>query len=512
MMHASITMGFSHMAVICCLSLGQSIAGDQIDEWIAATRPPARFADYRPAFSVDRTTISFQDDQGQARTQPVWLVHDGTLIIAIWALGANHWDRRLDVVTLHPGDGLTTAALKKKLMGHSCPGGYDSMWTPGGIKLSTGPWVPLAVSPVDVLQDDAVSDVVSATLVSRSIWRPDGCFPGRDFATEYRFTISVDPVLGYVVGIDQHWDGRPVPVENSGSREPGYIKMLTAHPGGLNQAWPDQNLFSWSFATQPSGLSARAVTAGRLRGWRLGGGIPNGGCFGWFADAEGWGLAVTRQAMGPGPNLAYTCPLFLSPEFVQVLPPTSPDGRIHAHTKERAVRLPPEVIALIRTQMIPEGTPTRQRPMIRPGRVEDFSDQPFPFDPQCRGVELGLGLADGIGRQQDRCLVLENKTGKEQGVWSFPALRLNPGRSYLLRAWMKIEGSATAAWRCCDTYRKKPAYLHSQPVPADGQWHLIEIRFPVRPEDFQIELKFGPVIIGEGRLLIDDVLIDQDHD
>ncbi len=401
----------------------QGVAADEFDALVEKIDPPARFADHKPQFSVDRREFTFQHYQKKI-TWAFYVVMDHDRHVALIPEQGFH------AGTIYVQDFRPTHAPKQLDM----PTERWHIDTARGCELQTQAYMPddfgqtAASFRFDVSKDKSRLTMVRhfKGTATYNRWAHRDKQPQRVDATN-TFVFRVDPVLGYV--IDGTYDIKA-------ERFPKRYQFTSVAQSGRYSVWPGEETCFRNICT-PIGeegykgyyMNQPSIIRGRLS-------CRDGGFAGYLNDETGWSFITTVDG-GNAP--IGVCNAHADLDLTTVIPKdlqADSDGLKHWVQKHRALAAPPEVTKYLwdSMQVLFEG---QRRMEIRLGKVEDFEDQPLPMTTRERGLAFTGNdppLSDGIARSGEKALIVNGH------LWpNIPQVNLQPGVKYHMEAWVKVE-------------------------------------------------------------------------
>lgn len=454
-----------------------------LTEVAADLRLPPRFADYRPAFTVEYLTFTLNHVRGPLRKR--WrVVRDHGKVVALMLSDEIHLiaftpDQASERIGMTTGRYHMDRWLGPKIDVHALqvPAGTSPVRSDGALSLEASP------------EDGVLSpEEMELMFARRDLWTSDGRRLQVERSTEYgaecrirdRLVFSVDPVLGYRIDAHCELDLAPMIVGQPKVMLKGHV-----YTPGTYKPWPAEARFSSACFSHPED------PPGRWRGWACNQyGIDHAnsqkkqiilsdpGFLAYLAiERDGWSPCLARMD-GTGPNHMGQCNAGHGPGFsipVPLLQPGS-DGHRRFQARRTLFALPPELTEHLRsrTRLIDDG---KTGLFIR--MDESFDDQPLSLTSMVRGLiwtsnppEL---IKDG-GRAGTPGLRIAGR------VWpNLPQVGLESDTRYRLEAWFRIiawpeerialERSRSAA---AQTKRNTELVAKGRPVPALTDWSSVE--------------------------------------
>jgi len=393
-------------------------AADEVDDLVARLKPPARYRDHKPAFSVHKETFTFEHLNGP-HEEPFWLVMDGDRYVAAMPLEGFHSG------TIYVQDFRPDHAPKAL----DFPTERWHIDTAVGTELRTNNFIPEAEGATDATYDFTVADG-TLTLVRRykgttkfNRWAHRTKEPVRVDAVN-TIVFRCDPVLGYVVEATfDTWTDPP----------PKNYEYTSAATSGRYLLWPGQVTCHRHAITPPGGgYKGYACNHGSTKPYGGRVGCRDGGFVAFLNDETGWSPTTTIE--GADARLI-VCGAHTDHDFVvrwPEQPETRADGLKHNVMKHRILALPPELTRHVwdHTEVLGAG---ERKLMVRFGRLEDFEDQPLPVDGRERGMPWGADLTEQEAHSGTKAVVVSGVSGHGD-----PQIALQPDTHYRLEAWMKV--------------------------------------------------------------------------
>lgn len=494
----------ARLAASCILfaaASAQDTAPDELLDLALRSAAPARFAAWRPAFTVEDMPMSHLSPGGPVTS--TWRVlRDHGLVIGF----LSDKDRRWEMTTFIPGNGQADVPRTPRY--------HNSNMVDTRIILGYGQKPETWATPTLGVKIGA--DQVS---LHYAALRADG---GWRFTYDLR--LRVDPVLGYVSEIDFLDDRAEV---KPGAR----VEFINHFSRGLTDVWPGQSTFDRT-------VVCRADRPGLIGWWNNLAGVElsdngpkalrTGGFMAWL-DGPGLGDGQGRaMAWLAGEHAFDTCNCWAD-NHNQVIFPRQPDadGRWRATPRFRLSALPAEACALALREAAFDSFGDRPSIFLRVGVREDFLGQPFTPASRVRGLYNQHGretIEKGSGRAGSPCLRIPAAQGLSTytGFWGNPQVNLLPGRRYRFSAWVKTQGALRQAYLSGDTYewsphdatrleRHRSAVIGSEtaaaerPATDDEGWTRLELHLRTPAYDVNIDPRI--IVHGEAgsALLVDDV-------
>ncbi len=349
-----------------------------------------------------------------------------------------------------------------------------------------------------------------------------------------RFTLRVDPVLGYIIDRHTQWRVSEHPTNRRGNPSESFHAGMW-YSGGITSVWPDEITYRYSGAAHDSGDGADAepytIWSNNSESMfrphhptvRPGGFVAN------LRDGHGWGVALTHEV--DRSSRYSVCPIWggFHPHLPLEARQTA-DGAFTGEVHQRIVTLPPEVVEHI----IDKARQVNDRGrviLIRPDG-EDFEDQPLPagttergFQPdRTHGIDTGQNcrISTRHARSGERSLEVDGMTGEQFVDFRFfprdrAHTRFLPNRPYRLECWVKVEGEDTEAFIIpTPALGLTPRQLldgegigthRTESVRHGEGWRKVSVEFKGAPHGNPMNVRF--VVIGEGKGYFDDFRVHQ---
>jgi len=461
-------------------------AADEVDELVAKLKPPARFADHKPDFSVAKQRFAFEHLKGPVEWD-FWVIKDRDRHVAVIPLTGFHGGT-IYLLDFNP----ETAPTELRM-----PTERWHIDTAIGSEMRTDAWIPDAAGETDATYEFTKSDgTLTLTRRFRGTTRINKWehHPKYDEAidTTGAFVFRCDPVFGYVV--EGTWDTRVKPAPKTFE----YVSLATA---GRYSLWPGTETCFRTVSTprdKPGyeGYYLNLASIGRAKGFTC----RNGGFAAFLNDETGWSPTMTLE----GSTARFVvCNAHADLDFVMPWAEGSEDAaagmkrRLHKH---RMLALPPELTRHVWDKM-DVAFQDQQAVQIRIGRPEGFEDQPLPLTTRVRGLTFvgggGPDITDRQAHSGKRSMVVKGK------VWpNIPQLVLKPNATYRLEAWIKVADASSddaKAYILGDLYEWSPhsgemVVKQKTGAATPGDWQKVSLEFTAP--------KWGPfinmVFIAEG--------------
>ncbi|HUT33132.1 MAG TPA: carbohydrate binding domain-containing protein [Planctomycetota bacterium] len=393
---------------------------DEVDALVAQLKPPTRFADHKPAWSVKKAQATFEG-MGGPETMPFWFVMDGDRHVAIIPTVGFH-SGTIYVQDFRPGQ----APKELKL-----PTERWHIDTSIGSELRTNNFIPEALG-----DDDATWDWKGTgdTLTCVRRFKGNAKFNRWAHRTKSEVAVDatntivfrVDPRLGYVVEATYDiWTDPP----------PKTYEYSSAATSGRYLLWPGQAT-CFRHAITPVGSNG---TIGYACNHAASKKHPNatcrdGGFVAFLNDETGWSPTLTLTRGGDAKLVI--CGAHTDLDFVLTWPEkpeTRPDGlKRNGLVKHRLLALPPELTKHVWDTMefLHAG---EHKLMIRFGVLEDFEDQPLELTTRQRGMPWSAEVTDKFARSGKKSITFTGTSGHGD-----PQIALKPSTRYKVEAWVKV--------------------------------------------------------------------------
>ncbi|MGB2819917.1 MAG: hypothetical protein WBF17_02975 [Phycisphaerae bacterium] len=406
-------------AMLTGLLAGAFCAADEVDGLVARLRPPERFKDHRPDWSVSKDEVTFEFMDGP-QAWPFWFVKDGGRIVAVIPTVGFHTGT-VYVQDFRPGRG------PKKI---KFPTERWHIDTAIGSELRTNNFIPGKEGATDATYDWKVAGE-TLTLVRRykgttkfNRWAHRTKDPVRVDAVN-TVVFRVHPVLGYVVEATfDTWTDPP----------PKKYEYVSAATSGRYLLWPGEATCFRHAITPPGGdgYIGHACNHGATKK-HGGAACRDGGFVSFLNDETGW--SPTTTIVKGGDARLVICGAHTDLDFVMnwpTDPETRADGLKHNVVKHRLLALPPELTKHVWDNMkvLNEG---ESRLMIRFGVCEDFEAQPLPLTTRLRGMPWNAEVTEKFARSGRKSIVFSGNSGHGD-----PQIALRPNARYRVEAWVKV--------------------------------------------------------------------------
>lgn len=406
-------------ATLTMLLAAGACAADEVDELVAGLRPPERFKDHKPDWSVSKDEVPFEFMDGP-QAWPFWFVKDGGCIVAIIPTVGFH------AGTVYVQDFRPGRAPKKIKF----PSERWHIDTSIGSELRTNNFIPGKEGATDATYDWKVA-AETLTLVRRykgttkfNRWAHRTKSPVRVDAAN-TIVFRVDPVLGYVVEATfDTWTDPP----------PKRYEYVSAATSGRYLLWPGEATCFRHAITPPGGEGCVGYACNHGATRKHGGGAcRDGGFVSFLNDETGW--SPTTTIVQGGDARLVICGAHTDLDFVMSWPAdpeTRADGLKHNVVKHRLLALPPELTKHVwdNMKLLNAG---ESRLMIRFGAREDFEAQPLPLTTRLRGMPWNAQVTEKLARSGRKSIVFSGHSGHGD-----PQIALKPNARYKVEAWVKV--------------------------------------------------------------------------
>jgi hypothetical protein len=401
---------------------GSLCPADEVDQILDRLKPPARFQNHRPEFSVEKRDFTFDYLDGP-RERPMFVVKDGKRHVALIPLAGG----TIHLLAFDPAKAPAELVVPR------------TRWrieTSPGAKLRTDAFIPSRPDSEDASYEFTPGGA-ALRLVRRfkgtasfDTWTHRSGGPIRLDVTN-TFVFRCDPVLGYVV--EGTFDSRVAPAPKS-------FEYFSAAAEDICNVWagPDAPQRTVITPTYREGFEGYAMNFPSID-WsdndRAKFRCRDGGFAAFLNRRTGWSPATTL--VGAEARLV-VCNAHGDLDFVAEWPDDERPGRdglVRRVVRTRLLALPPEVTRHLWDTMSLRFA-DRSWVQMRVGRVEDFEDQPLPLTQPVFGlISTGGGprLSEEHARSGRKSAVIEGR------FWpNLPQVPLEPGVRYRLEAWMKV--------------------------------------------------------------------------
>ncbi len=485
---------------------------DEIEDLVRLVGPPRRFAAHEPDFSVEERTFTFRSSSGPARTK-MWVVMDGERHVALYVPELSI----MDVITHDPGKAPRELEMPYRYTSQTI---FDT-------RLTTILWYDLRGVSGESHGFAFSGGGKTVTLTEWQEWRNR-----RTAKSVHTFTVSCDPVHGYVVDVECSLETDDRDRRFARRRRLEFVNVLTRDVANV---WPGR----WRHDTTVYSPEGRSFAHG-FAGWRnnpaaarfsdnVTGGlrVRERGFVAFLADEDGWGPALSRRGAS-GYTLSTGEVWQEQHNYVAVPRRPDADGFYRMGPRFRLAWLPPEVTKYVlehtaiddfseHAAFRPRASGSVSRPrqvIVRFGVSEGFEDQPLPMTTATRGAwGETLGVSEDEAHSGARSLVVrglprDRPLDRRTGFLLTPQIPLDPGSVYLLECWVKVAGGDTEAYISADLYESSPhedapaAQQRTGSVTPEQGWRYVTISFKAPPYDVFVDLRF--IALGEGSAYFDD--------
>jgi hypothetical protein len=536
-------------------------SADEIDKLVEEVKPPARFKDYQPKFSIkavelrgcDQTKRLFGGRLLKARPDlptvvtiitKTHMLLDGDRYVGMLRDGCFTW------FTGSPAENVNELIhldnwIYQRSFDIDFPLGptlkhWTQAWDEGTskVRIEAGKVYIDTPSPDARIENGTVSFAwteraapgAPTTSVTQPHKDPAAAAPPSAKA-EHRAVVRVDPVLGYVVEHEVKYESNFVRLEARGGEPSFSVDYGSFFPHGNTNPWPKyQSRYSYAWQFYTPAPQGDVASGNRFGVWRANGVsidnvrrtkhcfVQGNGLVGYLKNPAGWGLALTKSE-NPQHHSTAVCPAY--GEFYMSGPlPKQPDkdGFYRLHVKRRCTGIPPEIC-----DFILKSAPVRfdgQKALQIRLTGEDFEDQPLPFTTQANGIAYRwpshpAQLSDQVAHTGRRSLQVKGVPW-ETITTSFPQkeappARFDPNTRYRLECWIKVEGAGTEAFvsiHMIGQTRDASAInrWRSESVTA-GDWRKVSYQVTMPPDGLAVILGF--VCAGGGTAWFDDFKLEE---
>ena len=504
-------------------------AEDEVDELLREVKPPARFADYKPNFSVRKalfkwTAFKKAERREMPRAFEQKTIHDGERMIG-YLYEFNPVFAQIRLFSLHPRH---VAKINPEDWADATD--FRNYARDYGEALTFG-------GQYDETNTEIQGGGEKITFVRTDICKPDGPH-GRDSREVNTVSLSVHPQLGYCLDRTREWQVKPLPVDGRSQKPITRTSVGDLWGWGVVNPWPGEGTYTQSFFSHGASYckgrdgTAWAPDKKYTYFWENGPSVegirhgyhprvrPNG-LVGYLNGREGWGVAMV--VVGSPDIGAAVCPAW--GEFHAGGPelPAQPDADGYWRSKftHRMVGLPPEIQEYIRqnAKMLFEGSKCLA---IRPDG-EDFEEQPLPFNTPYRTMKFdgrGPKLTQERAHSGTQSIVVQGI--QREGLANVnlhcehPAVCFDPHHKYHLECWVYVEGADTEAFviganelLITDprTFADEETVgkTRTPSVKKPGEWRKVTLEFTAAAWGGILSLNF--VALGPGKAYFDDFRI-----
>lgn len=440
----------------CFLVLPHVGRSDEIDELVSTVNPPARFADYTPDFSVDSQDVTFQWADGP-RTEKIHVIKDGDRCAAYVRMQGSAYNDGIYLLSYDPADAPESINYPEGRFHHDTELGPQL-----GISHLYADNQAMPSSAESEFSGGGETITLTRTLNGQI----------------NKFTLSVDPVLGYVVDAD-------CTVRSSVSK----VRTKAVGLAGGFPVWPDDLYYRFTVYTPSSGGYTGYYNNGAVlnkqnndRNMQF----RDAGFVGFLDNEDGWGYAISLTCGAPTQKVNMCGPHNSYHIFVDV-----PSDR---KVRQRLAGIPPEIVDYLEENMNLkyQGTSIGVLPI---GVVADFENQPISIDTFMPGLwDSRFSISpEGKGYEGGKCLML---TGTASPITPNLLLK-HVGSPYKLEAMMKVEGSGSAhisavtkEWSSVRNADNRFTYYYSDTATAGEGWKEIAIEMDAETFDPFLSLIF----------------------
>ena len=391
---------------------------DDVDDLIKKLKPPPRFAEHSPDFSVHREEFTYEYSAGPV-TMSLYIIKDRDRHVAFIPQRSG----TIHLLDFNPN----TAPIQLHM-----PSERLRLETSVGTKLRTDAFIPTEVGQTDASYRFTKSGG-GLTLIRHyegtstfDKWTHRSETP-LTIDTTNTFVFKCDPILGYVVG--GNFDTKVNPA-------PKTFEYFSAATTDICNVWAGEDACSR--------VAITPTYRGGFEGYYLN--FPatdlsdndrdrfrcrDGGFASFLNEKTGWSPTTTLE----GCEARFVvCNAHADLDFVTEWPGDS-NGPAHRIVKTRILALPPEITQHIWDTMDVRFQKTR-RVQMRIGVVENFEDQPLPLTTCVRGLTStggGPPVTQESARSGTTSVIIQGK------FWpNLPQVPLQPNTQYRLEAWFKV--------------------------------------------------------------------------
>lgn len=392
---------------------------DDLSALVTQVKPPARFKDHKPAWSVEETTYTFQDFDGPV-TVPWYLIKDGERIVAGMPRGLFHAGA-LFVQDFRPGEGPKALQMPTErwhietVVGHQF---RTDAFIPGEANTSKDTY------DFQVRGDTLVLTRKYGGTTTFNKWSHRAKEPHRVETTNV-ITFSVDPVLGYVV--DAQYDTWT-------EQKLAKFEYVSAAPAGRHLTWKGmEQSYRVVISTEgKAGYHGYATNMASTQQHGKGGWCRDGGICAFLNDQTGWSVAYTNESGTP--TELVVCGPHTDHDFTLQMPKIAREtreGMTRYAVRHRMAALPPEITRHLwdTMEVLHKG---ESKLMLQMGVLDDMEMQPLPADGRLRGHPLNGTVVEGDAHSGRKAVRITGRSG----VGS-PTLCVKPNMTYRLEVWMK---------------------------------------------------------------------------
>lgn len=493
------TRGRMAVAALAMLASWSAAAADEVADLIARVKPPARFADHRPEFSVAQEDRVFLNADGGHR-EPLWVIRDGQRLVALYSPTLGH----LELFTHDPAQGQAKLNVGPR---YHLPRLI-------GTRVSTRIWL----APLETFEYNFGGSGRALKLVETNRWQPSGRQAlGVNVESNYTLTLRLDPVCGYTIDMDCRLLMDKIPNGKDGKplASAEWCNLLAGH---VSDVWPGRARYDKTVFSQ------LGLPVGRYRGWwnNLAASdhsdddatkmrVREDGFVAFLADKDGWGPALV--CISPHEHSLATGNVWQDQRNILAMPAEADlDGKYRMSTRFRLVFLPPEVTAEVLKNTAVDDFQGARAVMVRIGVLEDFEDQPLPLTTPVRGgYPVGEVTTDQAHSGKKSLLVKGSSRAQAAkgmpGSPLAPQILLDENSTYRITCWIKVDGDGEASVSAdlYDSTPQKPERFVRQRTTLakwGEEWKQVSLEFKTPAFDPFIDLRF--VCLGAGPAYFDD--------
>jgi len=468
--------------------------GNEIRDLQNFLKPPPRFAAYTPSFHWEEKTITMHGPNGPYE-EKMQIIYDHGKAVAV-----RSGRPRLDLITHDP------AQAPQEL---EFPVRYHNQ-TYFHATITTVAWFGKWSITGDQHQVEFSEGGETLTLTESQIWDGTKGWRGKSV---HRFTLRVDPVLGYVVDGELSYEGERPLHRNKGVTTFELSNFLVRD---VPTPWSGK----WRY--DHTVLSKSGLPEKRFAGWANNNpagdlsdnqGLPmrEGGLVAFLRQGE-WSPAFSRSG-----NLNFhqkTCNVWQDQHNNAQFPPEpDADGEYRFRSRVLLAFLPPEVTDYVWNNTEWDTFNQRKQVVIRLGQQENFETQPLPLTSTRRGMTGGrvfLSTERSVSGETS-LLVKSVKDPQSRGTFfSKPQIGLIPHTAYRIDAMVWVEEGSRASITA-DSYEWTPhnperlERFETNVAEGSGKWEKLTLNIPAHTWDPYVDIRFR--VTGGGQAWFDDVHI-----
>ena len=410
-------------------------AAGEVDALVRRLKPPARFADHTPRWSVAKDEVSFEFKDGP-KAWPFWFVKDAGRVVAVMPTVGFHGGT-IYVQDFRPGQAPRAMRF---------PPERWHIDTAVGSELRTNNFIPGEYGATDASYEWKVRGEV---LVLTRRYQGETTFNRWTHRTKKPVKVDAcntivfraDPVLGYVVDATfDTWTDPP----------PRTYEYVSAATSGRYLLWPGEaTCFRHALTPVGGGLIGYGCNHGATKKHARES-CRDGGFVAFLNDQTGWSPAWTIERGGDARLVV--CGAHTDLDFVLSWPrepETRADGLKHNVVRHRLLALPPELTRHVWENLTLQDA-GETKLMVRFGVSEDFEDQPLPLTTRLRGMPWDAEVTEKYARSGRKAIVFTGRSGHGD-----PQIALKPGTRYRLEAWMKVVDWTAARRRAAENAQRE---------------------------------------------------------